>query len=115
MEQDTAKTEARKNTGGHPPWPKGVSGNPKGLSVVDPVIRALRKEAKKRTLELLKEHEEELLAALPEIRPALVKQAKNGSLGHIQEIHKVVGAHKKQDGNVVAVQVNIGSDKEEFA
>lgn len=114
MEEAATQNESANDRVVGKPFKKGVSGNPKGYSIVDPAIRMLRREARKRAKEFLAEHEEELLAALPKIRPALIKRAQKGELGHIQEIHKVVGAHKKE-GNVTAVQINFNDDRNDFA
>lgn len=92
-------------------FPKGVSGNPNGR----PLIPSLRNQIKKKNAEILAQYEKELIEALPKIKPALIKQAVKGSLGHIQEVHKVVGAHKRTEGNITAVQINIGDDREAYA
>ena len=53
----------------------------------------------------LKEHEEGLSEALPNVRPILIDLATKGNMQAIQEIHKVVGAHKKDD--TPTMQINL--------
>ena len=96
---------------GNPAWKKGVSGNPNGR----PAVPSLKNALQKRFKQLLAEHEQKLIEALPEIRPALIAEAAKGSIAHISEVHKVVGAHKKSEGNnVTAIQINFKDDKAEF-
>ena len=96
---------------GNPAWKKGVSGNPNGR----PAVPSLKNALQKRFKQLLAEHEQKLIEALPEIRPALIAEAAKGSIAHISEVHKVVGAHKKSEGNnVPAIQINFKDDKAEF-
>lgn len=95
-------------------WKKGQSGNLGGFGVVPPEERILRRELKKWTRLAVAEHERKLAEALPLIRPALVTKASHGELGHIQEIHKVVGAYKDQETPTTAIQVNFGEDKSEY-
>lgn len=63
----------------------------------------------------IKEHEQGLAEALPEIRPALISQAVKGNMQAITEVHKVLGAHKRTEGGpMVAVQVNVNEDREKY-
>lgn len=85
------------------PFPKGVSGNPKGRpkqTLEDKII-------KKAVKQYLKEYEEGLAEALPEISPVLVNQAKSGNMQAVQEIHKVLGAHKKEVKDETNIQINV--------
>ena len=90
----------------------GGSGAPK-LSEQEKIKRRAMKEMVK---VYVKEYEEGLAEALPEIQPALIDQAKKGNVKAIREIHEVVGAHKNKGGNVVVpVQININEDREKYA
>lgn len=63
---------------------------------------------KKAVKEWLKDHEQGLAEALPEIRPALISKAKQGNINAIREIHEVVGAHKnKEDTKPQNVNINV--------
>ena len=64
--------------------------------------------------EYITEHEQALAEALPGIRPALVDSAKKGNMQAIQEIHKVVGAHKRGDSPMFAVQFNLNEQREKY-
>ena len=106
-----AATDVPANRRGNPRWAKGQSGNPHGR----PAVPSLKNALQKRFKQLLAEHEQKLIEALPEIRPALIAEAAKGSIAHISEVHKVVGAHKKSEGNnVTAIQINFKDDKAEF-
>jgi len=73
-----------------------------------------QKLVKRKVRALLKEYEEDLASALPELSPVLVEKAKTGDVGAFKEIHKVVGAHKAAPSAVTAVQVNFGEDREKY-
>ena len=90
---------------------KGQSGNPKGRKPATKEEKAIKKAVK----QYLEEYEQGLAEALPEISPALIAQAKKGNVKAIREVHEVVGAHKRQGGNVIVpIQINFESDREEF-
>jgi hypothetical protein len=72
------------------PWlfKPGVSGNPKGLAVLTPEQKAVRKA----TREIVKEYREKLAEALPSIEPVLVALALKGDVAAIKELHdRVMG------------------------
>lgn len=79
-------------------------------------VEKLKRRAMKNMVQVyVDEYEKDLSEALPEIKPILIKKAKEGSIKHIREVHEVVGAHKKQGGNVIVpVQINIGEDREKY-
>jgi hypothetical protein len=69
-------------------WEKGVSGNPKGLAVLTPEQKIIRKA----TREIVKEYREKLAEALPSIEPVLVALALKGDVAAIKELHdRVMG------------------------
>lgn len=73
--------------GGHPsnltPFPKGVSGNPKGR----PKTRILREYARK----ILEEQDQEGRSKVAqELIDILLKYARKGSLGHLQELRHLL-------------------------
>lgn len=87
------------------PWlfKKGESGNLNGRPKKTEVQRILEKQVK----DYLKDYEQGLAEALPEIQPALIKEAQKGNVKAIREIHEVVGAHKNKGGNtIIPIQVN---------
>jgi hypothetical protein len=72
--------------------------------------KLIKKEVKK----WLEEYEQGLAEALPQISPALIAQANQGNIPAIAEIHKVLGAYKKEIGTIVPIQINFGEAREEF-
>ena len=114
--EDVSQNKSKKNREDNLiPYTKGHSGNPLGLAVISQEARRLRKLAREMAKELLAEHKDELAAALPEIRPALIREATKGSIAHIAEVHKVIGAHEKGEGSNVAIQVNVDLDRDKYA
>jgi len=103
------QTTAQNNIIGKP-FPKGVSGNPNGR----PKLTKEQKLKNKAVKEWLKDYEQGLAEALPEIRPALITQAKKGNVPAFAEIHKVIGAYKKEGGIGTAIQINFGDARDEF-
>lgn len=87
---------------------KGVSGNPDGRPETTEEKKLIQKAVK----EFIKEYEQGLAEALPEIRPALIAEAKKGNVKAFHEIHAVIGAHKGGKGITVATQINFGSKDE---
>ena len=53
----------------------------------------------------LKEYENELLEHLPELSPKLVESAKKGNMQAFDQIHKIIGAYKRE-GPITAIQIN---------
>ena len=73
-----------------------------------------QKIIKKAVKEFLKEYEMSFAEALPEISPVVIERAKQGNMQAIQEVHKVLGAYKKEGNVIVPIQINFNDDKEEF-
>jgi len=74
--------------------------------------RIIKKAIKK----WIEDYEQALAEALPEIQPILIAEAKKGNLRAIQEIHKVLGAYKKDsDNTIIASQINFKEDRDEYA
>lgn len=96
------------------PFKKGNPGGPGRKKLTE--AEKLKRRAMKNMVQVyVDEYEKDLSEALPEIKPILIKKAKEGSIKHIREVHEVVGAHKKQGGNVIVpVQINIGEDREKY-
>lgn len=88
----------------------GQSGNPKGRPPDTEEKRLVKKAVK----ELLKEYEQTLSDALPELSPILIAEAKKGNMKAFKEIHDVVGARKSTNNTIVPIQINFGEDREEF-
>ena len=88
-------------------------GNPGGPG--RPKITEEQRIVQKAVKDWLKEHEEGLAEALPEVRPMLIDMAKKGNMQAIQEIHKVVGAHKNTNTQPnTAIQINLGEVREKY-
>ena len=74
-----------------------------------------KKIVKRATKQLLKKYEQALGKELTSLSPILVAKAKGGNMQAFDQIHKIVGAYKKEGGNVVVpVQINFGEDRERF-
>ena len=66
-----------------------------------------QKAVKLATKELLKRYERAIGNELPELSPILVAEAKKGNMQAFDQIHKIVGAYKKEGGNtIVPIQIN---------
>jgi len=90
---------------------KGSSGNVAGRPRDTPGQKIIKIAVK----EYLKDYEQGLAEALPKISPVLIKQAKEGNLKAIIEIHQVLGLHEtKGASSIAAVQINIAEDRTEF-
>jgi len=79
------------------------------LPIPGPGRPKLRKEQKlinKAVKDWLKDYEQGLLEKLPEISDALITQAKKGNIPAIAEIHKVIGAYKRGEVPLTAIQIN---------
>ena len=72
--------------------------------------KVIRRSVKK----FLKQYEEGLLEKLPELSPKLVDQAKRGNMQAFDQIHKIVGAYKKDAGTIVPIQINFNDDRNNF-
>ena len=90
---------------------KFVKGIIPPISPGRPKVTEEQKVTKLAVKQLLKQYEEGLADALPEISPVLIKSAKEGQMQAIQEIHKVLGAYKKEGGNtIIPIQINFRDD-----
>ncbi len=65
------------------PFPPGVSGNPAGRPADTPEQKIIKKATK----QIIKEYQESLAAALPDISPVLVAKAIDGDIQAIKELH----------------------------
>jgi hypothetical protein len=95
----------------------GNSGNPKGRTPDTPEQKLKKEIAKKMKEEYAQEYLGRLAEALPEIAPILIAKAVGGDMQAIKEINdRVIGkpSDPNQGGNVVAVQVNVGDDRQKY-
>lgn len=87
---------------------EGYGKNPKLTQEQKLIKRGIRK--------LMKKYEQDIILALPGLSSKLVEEARKGNMQAFDQIHKIVGAYKKDSSkSVTAVQVNINKDREEFA
>jgi len=88
------------------PFKKGNPGGP-GAPKLTEEEKLRRRAIKEMVRVYIKEYEEGLAEALPEIQPKLIELAKKGNMTAIREIHEVVGAHKnKGDQPIIPIQIN---------
>jgi len=100
--EGTQKNEKKRIIG--KPFEKGNPGGP-GAPKLSEEQKLVKKEVKK----WLKEHEEGLAEMLPETRKALKEALQERSMAAIQEIHKVLGAYKREMPTT-AIQINFRDD-----
>ena len=80
-----------------------------------PKLTEEQKIIRRQVKRYLKQYEEGLLSQLPELSPKLVGEAKKGNMQAFDQIHKIVGAYKKENsGPVIPIQINFQNDKANF-
>src|SRR3990167_6270789 len=82
------------------PFPKGVSGNPKGRPPTTPEQKLIKKATK----DIINEYKESLAEVLPELSPIMKEKALNGDIAFIKELHEVT---EVRGGKNPTMQINL--------
>ncbi len=81
----------------------GNTANPGGMKPYTEEQKIVKNATKK----LLKKYEQMIGSELPNLSPILVKQAKKGNMQAFDQIHKILGAYKKEGNNtIIPIQIN---------
>ena len=105
-------SEVKRGEGGRFIVPPKSPGPPK-LTEEQKLARRVQKKVVEK---YVKEYEAGLAEQLPELSPKLVASARRGNMQAFDQIHKIVGAYKKEGGGtIIPIQVNINEERDKYA